>query len=289
MIPFTYLEPKTLEEALDLLARHGDDAKLVAGGTGLINLMKMRLVQPSLLVGLRALDQLKGVAIEGSLRIGALTTIRQLETSALVRRNLPLLADACHHVATVRVRSMATLGGAVSHADPHLDTPPALIALDAQIRICSRRGERVVSADAFFTGYFETVLQADEIVTEILVPIPPEWHGASFVKFLPATHDDYATVSVAARILLGADGTIAEAGVALGAAGSIPIKARSVERALRGASPNAMTFEQAAELVVDDIDPIEDFRGSAEFKRDMAAVHVRRALEQAFSRAKGAQ
>jgi len=286
LVPFTYLEPKTLEEALDLLARHGDDAKLVAGGTGLINLMKLRLVQPSLLVGLRALDPLKGVASEGSIRIGALTTIRELETSPLVRRSLPLLAEACHHVATIRVRSMATLGGAVSHADPHLDTPPALIALDAQIRMCSRRGARMVSADAFFTGYLETILEPDEIVTDIFVPIPPERHGASFVKFLPATHDDYATVSVAAQIVLGADGAIASACIALGAAGRIPIKARSVEGALRGASPSAMTCEGASALVVNDIDPIEDFRGSAEFKRDMAVVHVRRALEQALSQAK---
>lgn len=287
MTPFTYLEPASLDEALALLAQHGDEAKLIAGGTGLVNMMKQRLVRPEFVIGLRALKPLAEIDENGGLRIGALTTLRSLEDSAAVRRAAPLLAAACHHVATVRVRSMATLGGAVAHADPNLDTPPALIALDAQIVARSRRGERKIPADRFFTGYFETVLAPDEIVTELLIPAQPAGNGTAFLKFLPATHDDYATVSVAVRLTLRADGVIADARVALGASATVPVRATAVEAALVGKTSDETTFRDSAALVVRSIDPIADFRGSAEYKRKMAVVHVGRALTQATSRAHG--
>ena len=170
MIPFTYLEPSTRDEALALLAQHGDEAKLIAGGTGLVNFMKQRLVRPRFVIGLRALKPLAQVEEAGGLRIGALTTLQSLATYGSVRRLAPLLAEACGHVATVRIRSMATIGGAVAHADPNLDTPPALIAMDAQIIAHSQRGQRAIPSDRFFTGYYETILAQDEIVTEILIP-----------------------------------------------------------------------------------------------------------------------
>ncbi len=286
MLPFTYLEPSSLDEALALLARHGGEAKLIAGGTGLVNLMKQRLVRPSFVIGLRALKSLAGIAENGDLRIGALATLQSLEASAAVRRNAPLLAEACRHVATVRVRAMATLGGAMAHADPFLDTPPALIALDGQIVARSGRGQRKIPVDQFFTGYYETVLEPDEMVTEILLPAQPTGSGTAFLKFLPATQDDYATVSVAARIALGADGAIADARVALGAVAMVPVRATAVEAALAGKTADEKTFRDAASLVLGAIDPIADFRGSAAYKRQMALVHVRRALAQAASQAK---
>ncbi len=286
MIPFTYLEPQSLDEALALLAQHGEDAKLIAGGTGLVNLMKQRLVRPAFVIGLRGLKPLTGIAETEGLAIGALATLASLEASASVRRKAPLLAETCAHVATVRVRAMATLGGAMAHADPFLDTPPALIALDAQLVARSKRGERKIAVERFFTGYYQTVLAPDEMVTEILVPEQPSGSGTSFLKFLPATRDDYATISVAARILLGADGRITQARVALGAAAMVPVRAGAVEAALAGKSPDEKNFRDAASLVQESIDPIEDFRGSATYKRQMAAVHVRRALAEAASRAK---
>ncbi|MGH7035760.1 MAG: FAD binding domain-containing protein [Stellaceae bacterium] len=288
MIPFTYLEPASLEEALSLLAQHGEDAKLIAGGTGLVNLMKQRLVRPSVVIGLRGLKPLAGIAENGGIEIGALATLASLETSAAVRRKAPLLAETIHHVATVRVRSMATLGGAVAHADPFLDTPSALIALDAQILARSARGERKIAADKFFTGYYQTVLAPDEMVTAILLPEQPKGSGTAFLKFLPATQDDYATVSVAARITLNGNGTIAQARVALGAAATVPVRATAVEAALAGKMPDDKTFRDAAPLVLDAIDPIEDFRGSAQYKRQMAVVHLRRALAAAAGQAKRA-
>jgi carbon-monoxide dehydrogenase medium subunit len=285
VIPFTYAEPASLEEALALLAQHGEDAKLIAGGTGLVNLMKQRLVRPSVVIGLRGVKQLAGLAEADGLRIGALATLASLETSPAVKRKAPLLAETIHHVATVRVRTMATLGGAVAHADPFLDTPPALIALDAQIVARSARGERKIPADRFFTGFYQTVLEPDEMVTAILLPEQPKGSGTAFLKFLPATQDDYATVSVAARVALDAKGTIEQARIALGAAATVPVRATAVEAALAGKTPDDKTFRDAAPLVQDAIDPIEDFRGSAQYKRQMAAVHLRRALAEAAGRA----
>jgi aerobic carbon-monoxide dehydrogenase medium subunit len=286
VIPFTYLEPSSLDEALALLAQHGDDAKVIAGGTGLVNLMKQRLVRPSFVIGLRALKPLAGTTEHGELRIGALVTLGTLEASAPVRRKAPLLAEVCGHVATVRIRSMATLGGAMAHADPNLDTPPALIAMDGQIVARSQRGQRTIPADRFFTGYYQTVLEPDEIVTEIVIPEQPAGSGTAFLKFLPATQDDYATVSVAARIALDGNGTVAGARVALGAAATVPVRARAVEAALSGKAANESSFREAASLVLDAIDPIADFRGSAEYKRKMAVVHVRRALAEAAAKAR---
>jgi carbon-monoxide dehydrogenase medium subunit len=286
VIPFTYLEPSSLDEALVLLAQHGDEAKLIAGGTGLVNLMKQRLVRPSFVIGLRALKPLAGITENNGLRIGALATLSVIEASTLVRRAAPLLAEACGHVATVRIRSMATLGGAMAHADPNLDTPPALIALGAQIVVRSHRRQRAIPADQFFTGYYQTVLEPDEIVTEILVPEQPVRSTTAFVKFLPATQDDYATVSVAARIALDGNGTIGEARVALGAAAMVPVRAAAVEAALCGKTADEKIFREAAPLVLDAIDPIADFRGSVQYKRKMAVVQVRRALAEAAVKAK---
>jgi CO/xanthine dehydrogenase FAD-binding subunit len=181
---------------------------------------------------------------------------------------------------------MATLGGAVAHADPNLDTPPALIALDAQIVARSQRGQRAIAVDQFFTGYYETVLEPDEIVTEILIPKQPAGSGMAFLKFLPATQDDYATVSVAARITLDANGSIKDSRVALGAAAMIPVRAKAVEAALSGGAADDRTFSDAAPSVLGAIDPIPDFRGSAEYKRKMALVHVRRALAEAATKAR---
>ena len=286
MIPFTYLEPSNLDEALALLAQHGDEAKLIAGGTGLVNFMKQRLVRPRFVIGLRALKPLALIEEERGLRIGALATLQSLATCEPVRRSAPLLAEACGHVSTVRIRTMATIGGAMAHADPNLDTPPAIMAMDGQIVTRSQRGQRTIPTDLFFTGYYETVLAQDEIVTEILIPQQPAGSGVAFLKFLPATQDDYATISVAARVALNDDGTVAEARVALGAAAMVPVRARAVEAVLAGKVADEKAFREAASVVPDAIDPISDFRGSAEYKRKMAVVHVRRALAEASAKAR---
>lgn len=284
MNPFAYTEPITIDETLAALTRYGEEAKLIAGGTGLINLMKQRLVNPGYLVSLRRLSELKNISVDHGLRIGALCTHRTLETSPLVREHAPLLAEACRHVATVRIRAMATIGGAVAHADPNQDIPPALIALDARIKLRSPTGEREVPIDQFFTGYYETIIQPDDMVTELAIAPARAASGYAFLKFLPQTADDYATVGVAATVAIDG-GRVADVRVALGAAGSTPIRACIVENALRGQEPNSRKLAEAAALVAGIVDPIADFRGSAAYKRDMAVVFVRRALAQAAARA----
>ena len=290
MIAFTYIEPANIEEALNKLAQYGDEAKPIAGGTALINLMKQALVQPASLIGLRRLSELKDLTFPvspsqqgeatGGLKIGALCTLRTLETSPLVMQYAPALAEASRLVATIRIRSIATIGGALAHADPSEDLPPALIALDARLRLRSLKGVREVPVAEFFTGYYETVAEPDELVTEVAIPSQPPQTGMSYIKFLPQTQDAYATVAVAARVSLQAD-RIADVRVALGALGATPLRARNLEEQLCGQIPTRAVLNDAADLVADIIDPISDFRGSASYKREMAIVFTRRALARA--------
>lgn len=285
MISFTYLEPTSVDEVLDLLARYGDEAKLIAGGTGLVNLMKQRLVQPTYLIGLRRVPGLSEVQQGDVLRIGAVCTHRTLETSTLVRTHVPLLTETFQQVASVRIRTVATIGGALAHADPNQDPPPSLLVLDARVHLRSRQRDREVAMSDFFTGYYETVMEPNELLTAVIIPPQPAGSGTAFLKFLPRTRDDYATVAVAARVTLEND-RITEARVALGAAATTPIRATAVENALRGERPTPALFRAAAALGTEAVDPTSDFRGSAAYKRDMAAVFVQRALVRAVARAR---
>ena len=294
MIPFEYVEPTTLEETLEALGRYGDEAKLIAGGTGLLNLMKQRLVQPAYLIGLRRLVQVdnlnqivevNGAESGSAFRIGALCTHREIEAAPLVLKHFPLLAETFRHVASIRIRTVATMGGALAHADPNQDPPPTLMVLDARVCVRSRQGEREVDMNDFFVDYYETVLESDEIVCAVIIPKQPDNSGAAFFKFLPQTHDDYATVAVAARITLDGD-QIKEARVALGAAAATPLRATGVEAALQGQPPRSDRIRDAAALTADSVDPISDFRGSADYKRDMAVVLVQRTIETAIAQAK---
>ena len=288
MTPFEFRTPSSLEETFDLLEQYGDDAKLLAGGTALVILMKQRLVRPAALISLSRVPDLSGVvAQDGGLRIGALTTHRDAETTPLVRERLPVLAETLRHVATIRIRNVGTLGGNLAHADPNQDPPVTLIALGASVELAARSGERAVPVEEFFTDYYETALRPGEVVRAIDVPGLPPRSGAVYTKFLPRTADDYATVSVAAVVTLDEAGErCRDLRVALGSVGSTPIRARQVEDVLRGQSPTDATIREAAAAVENEVDPISDIRGSADYKRDMAVVWVRRTLEQAFSQVK---
>ena len=291
MIAFEYIEPESLGEALALLEQYGQDAKVLAGGTGLVNLMKQRLVQPAYLIGLRRLarrPELAEIRPNGGLTIGALCSHRSIETSALIQRRLPLLATTFQHVASVRIRTAATVGGSLAHADPNQDPPPALLVLDARIRVQSTHAERAIELSDFFVDYYETVLEPEELITSVVIPPQPAGAGTAFLKFLPQTHDDYATVAVAARVSLDGD-AITHARVALGAAAATPLRARAVENALQGQTPTPKLIRDAAALVAEEVDPLADFRGSAAYKRDMAVVFTQRAIEQAVTRAREAR
>lgn len=281
---FVFHTPASTQEALALLREHGDEARVIVGGTALVILMKQGLVQPGHLVSLSRLESLGGIRQEdGALRIGALVTHREAETSPLLRAHAPALAATFADVATVRIRNQATVGGNVAHGDPALDPPVTLTALDASVQVASADGERLVPLDTFYRDYYETALRPDEIVTGVYVPALPAASGAAYLKFLPRTQDDYATVGVAARLTLAGDGqSIADARVALGAVGSTTLRARAVENALRGQPATEAVFREAARAVRAEVDPISDSRGTAAYKRDMAEVFVRRGLVQAL-------
>jgi carbon-monoxide dehydrogenase medium subunit len=277
---FDYHAPTSLAETFDLLATHGEDAHLMAGGTALVLLMQQGLVQPGHVVGLRGLGELQGIRRldDGGLEIRALTTHRQAERSAEVQAYCQALAETFARVATVRIRNQATVGGNLAHADPAQDPPPMLIALDAQAVVASHQGQRRIPLDELFVDYFETALQPGEVL--VAVELPPLAPGTrvTYKKFLPRTQDDYATVSVAARLRVGQDQRCDDIRVALGAAATVPVRARKVEAALRGERLDPGIIRNAAALVRDEVDPLEDLRGSAGYKREMARVWTERAL-----------
>ncbi|HEY7220045.1 MAG TPA: xanthine dehydrogenase family protein subunit M [Candidatus Binatia bacterium] len=285
MIPFEYRTPKNLKEVHAALKEFGPDAKLIAGGTALVIMMKQRLVRPSCLVSLRSVRGLNGIELkDGGLKIGGLATHREVETSSLLRRRVPMLAETYHHVATLRIRNMATVGGGLAHADPNQDPPPSLIALGATVKATSPNGSRNIPLDEFFKDYYETVLNPDEIITEVMVPKLSPNTGSAYIKFLPRTADDYATVSAAAVLTLDkTKKTIADVRIALGSVGVTPIRATAAEAVLRGQPLKAEGFAEAGEKAKEAVDPVSDFRGSAGYKKDMAAVFVRRALDKALA------
>ena len=285
MIPFEYRTPKSLKEVHATLKEFGSDAKLIAGGTSLVIMMRQRLVRPNCLVSLRSVRGLNSIEIhDGGTRIGGLATHREVESSSLLRRRLPLLAETYHHVATIRVRNMATVGGGLAHADPNQDPPPTLIALGATVKATSADGSRVIPLDEFFTDYYETVLKPDEIVTEVFIPKMAPNSAGAYLKFLPRTADDYATVSAAAVLTLDKTRrTINDVRIALGSVGVTPIRATAAEALLRGQPLKAEAFAEAGEKAKEAVDPVSDFRGSAASKKEMAGVFVRRALEKALA------
>jgi aerobic carbon-monoxide dehydrogenase medium subunit len=287
MSAFDYRAPRTLDEALGILGEYGEDARVVAGGTALVTMMRQRLVQPACLVSLRDVQGLDRIqAVNGTLRLGALVTHREAETSPLVRERIPVLAETFRRVATVRIRHMATIGGALAHADPNQDPPVTLLALGARVEIRGARGSRELALSEFFRDYYETALEPGEVVTAVAVPAPPAASGAAFVKFLPRTADDYATVAAAAIVTLEPGGArCREARIALGSVGVTPLRARSAEAMLAGEPLNARLLHAAAEAARHAVDPLSDHRGSAAYKREMTAVMVGRALEQAWQSA----
>jgi carbon-monoxide dehydrogenase medium subunit len=279
-VSYDYHEPGSLDDALTLLARHGDDAQLMAGGTATVLLIRQGLLRPAHVVSLRAIRGLNEIArtADGGLRIGAMATHRAVERSAAARAYSPALVDAFASVATVRIRNQATVGGNLAHADPAQDPPPMLAALGARVMIRSPRGEREQPVETLAVDHFTTSLAHDEIITAVVLPPIAAGTREVYLKLLPRTADDYATVSVAATLRFADDGTVADARVVLGAVGPTPIRASRVEEALRGARPTPARITEAAALVRDEVDPLDDLRGSAEYKRDMAAVWTARAL-----------
>ena len=255
MRDFIYHAPTSLEEALSLLDQYGEDARPIAGGTAMVNLLKQNLVYADHLVGLGKVPGLRGITrSNGDLRIGALTKHREVERSAEVAEAAPLLREAYSRVATVRIRNMATVGGGLTHADPAQDPPPALIALGARVVLASSGGTRELAIEDIFVDYYETALAQGEILTEVVVPAQPQGARGVYLKFLPRTEDDYATVAVAALARVE-NGLCADVRVALGAVAPTPVRATAVEAALEGQPVTADAIRTAAEAVADQVGP----------------------------------
>lgn len=282
---FVYHEPHTVDGVLDLLSEHGGDARMLAGGTAFSLLYKVGVLRPGHVIGLRRIDRLRGIdRTPDGVWIGAHTTHHEIERSPLIRMELPVLAQAFAAVGSIRIRTQATVGGGICHADPAQDPPPPLIAAGATAHIAGP-GDRVrtVPLGDFFVDYYTTVVAADEILLGVSVPRPAATTVSTFLRFMPRSAEDYATVSVAASVSFAGDGTVEDARIALGGVGPTPMRAVGAEAAIRGRSLGAAAAEAAAS-VEPDVDPLDDARGSATYKRAMAVVHVERALHEVQSK-----
>jgi len=288
MLPasFGYVAARSVEEALQLLTQHGDDAKLLAGGHSLIPAMKLRLASPRYLIDLGSVPGLRGVRIDGeSLAIGALTVHADIAASDLVCKRLPGLADAASMIGDVQVRNRGTVGGSVAHADPAADLPVILTALNASFVLQSASGNRTVGAEYFFIDFYTTTIAANEVLTEIRVPLPPSGAGTAYAK-LPHPASGYVVVSAGVLIHRQPSGQCESARIAIGGMGSNPIRATTTEAALQGQPLTPDVIAKAAAKAADGTDPDDDSYASADYKRQVATVYARRAIEAAVERAR---
>ena len=288
MLParFEYHRPETLEEALALLDQHGDDAKILAGGMSFIPLMKLRFASPGHLVDINRIPGLSGISEDGGwLRIKAVTRHNEIARSDVVKARYPAMATAAPLIADPIVRNLGTIGGSLAHADPAGDWGSVMLALGGEVVARSSSGERTIAVDDLFQSTFTTTLEPTEVITEVRVPVPAARSGGTYLK-MERKVGDFATVGVAVQLTLD-DGHVAGAGIALTSVGPRNIKAREAESSLAGAEPTEAAFAEAARLAAAAAQPASDLRGSAEYKRNVVEVFVRRGLARALEIAQG--
>jgi carbon-monoxide dehydrogenase medium subunit len=288
MIPpsFEYHAPTTLGEAIALLQQLGPEAKILSGGMSLIPLMRLRLAAPRHLIDINRIAGLAEIEeTAGFLRIGALTRESELERSDLVRVRYPILAETAAVIGDPLVRNRATVGGNLAHADPANDHPATMLALAAEVVATGPRGERRIPITSFFTGFFATALDSDELLTDIRIPIPPPHSGGAYLK-LERKVGDFATAGVAAQLTLGEDDICEQVRIGLTNVGSMPIEAGQAEEVMRGKRIEPEVIRQAAQLAAEGSDPSTDLRGSMEYKRDLVRVLTTRALHRALEQAR---
>lgn len=289
MIPalFDYHAAGSLPEAVALLERYGDGAKVLAGGQSLLPLLKLRLGEVAHLVDISRIPGLEYIKEEGGfLKIGAGTREAALERSEVIRSKYPILLDTAAVIADPLVRNRATVGGNLAHGDPANDHPATMLALGATVVARGPKGERIIPIEKFFTGLFTTALAPIEILTEIRISIPPPRSGGAYVK-LERKVGDFATAGAAAQVTLGTKGQIAKVGIGLTSAGPTPVKASEAEKFLTGKNPDEASLAEAGRLAAQATSPSADRRGSVEYKREMARVLAVRALQKAVQRAGG--
>ena len=289
MIPpsFEYARPATISDAIALLKKHGDDAKVLSGGQSLIPMMKLRLARPAWLIDINAIPGLAGIKEEDSyLKIGGLVREADIEASDLIRTKYPIIRDTARVIADPLVRNLATAGGNLAHGDPANDHPATMLAVGAQIVATGPGGVRVIPIDSFFVSIFTTALEPAEILTEIRIPIPPPMSGGAYYK-LERKVGDFATAGVAAQVTVDKSGACQRAGIGLTNVGPTPLRARKAEDSLRGKKLDNAAIGQAAALAAAESQPSSDLRGPAEYKRGLVEELTRRALARALERARG--
>ena len=286
--PFAYHRPDTVDEALALLAEHGYDAKLLAGGQSLVPAMNFRLAQPAVLIDLNRIPGLDGIAeAGGGVRIGAMARQRAAERSAIVAARAPLVTETLPYVAHPQIRNRGTIGGSIAHADPAAELPAVMVALDARFHLRGPDGMRTVPAGEFFTGLFGTALEPDEMLVEVEVPAAGQRTGWAFDE-VSRRHGDFALAGAAAVVGVDDDGRCTSARVVLLSVGDGPVLAAEAAAALVGAEPADAAIRAAAEAAAHrDIDPPGDIHASPAYRRRLAEVLVRRVLPRAFARARG--
>lgn len=285
MRKFDLLQPTSLIEAIGLLADYGEDCRLLGGGAMLAILLRERLIAPRCLISVLDIPGLGAIeADDHGLAVGAAATLRSVEHSQVVARSWPVLAEAAHLVGNVRVRNVGTVGGHLVQADPHLDLPPVLAALDARVVAQSRRGSREIRVVDLFTGYYETCLQADELVVRIEMPMPRPGLSGAYLKYCPLSASDWPLVGVAAFLEPSA-GRAQNVRIVAGSVAERPLRVPEAESLLEGEALRASAVVEVGRRYAAAADPLDDVRGSADYKRDMTAVFVRRALQAAAARA----
>lgn len=283
MREFDFLEPATVQEASRLLAEHGDDARVIAGGTALMLGMRQRMLAPTHLISVARVGRLRGIDIDaqGWLRIGALSRHVDIARSALVQQHAPVLAEMAAQVANPQVRNQGTVGGNLCYADPSTDPPGCLMALDASVVLGSSRGERTLSIEEFLVDYYVTALEPDEIVLEIRVPPQAALAQGTYTRFLRTAAEHRPLVNVA-LVAHNDGGVCRQARLVVGASTPIPQRLRRAEALLDGNRVDARLAAQAAAMAAAEITPLSDLRGSAEFRCDMVRVVVLRTLARLF-------
>jgi carbon-monoxide dehydrogenase medium subunit len=288
MTPFELAEPATLSEALTLLDPEDASVRPIAGGTALMLMMKAGVFRPTRLVSLRKVTDLAGIdaSAAGELRIGATAPLAAIERSAAVRAHAPVITRTLRTLSNIRVRNVATIGGHLAHADPHMDLPPVLIALGARVVIAGRTGERIIAAEDLFSGYFETVLLRDELISAVIVPGQGR-RRAAYLKCTTRAVHDWPALGVAVSVDL--DRAVAsDARIVISAASETPTRLSGAEAALRGCGANEAALRQAGDAAAEEAELISDGQGSATYKRELVRVFVPRALRAALAENGGA-
>jgi len=285
---FEYAAPQKTDEAVALLSQHGDRAKVLAGGQSLVPLLNFRLARPEVLVDVNRVAELAYVRpLQSGVAIGALTRQHALERAEVIRTKLPIVAEACRLIGHLPIRHRGTLGGSLAHADPASELPAVMVALEAELTVARRGGQRTLPADQFFTGMLTTALAPDELLTEVRVPGLPPRTGGAFIE-IARRAGDFALVGIAALVTLDDAGRVTRARLALCGAGPTPIRAREAERVLAGERPDARTLDEAAEQIAAATDPPSEIHASAAFRKKLARHVGRQAIELAIRRAGGA-